>query len=398
MMKSASISIIILTLTLLLPSCSGTNINDSGHADRHDHEAHAESDEIEINGDQMDAVGIKLGKMELRPMSSLVSATGQLQTAPQDEAFVTGLVSGRINSVDVREGQSVRKGDVIARVQTPDLLQTQKDYLEAEAEEKNARLELERQETLAAHGAGIRKNLENARTVLQIASISRKSLAESLARYGLDARDVKLEPLASVAVRAPISGTVTSLNIKNGEFVDPQTPLAVIVNTGNLFCTLRIFERDITNVKTGDEVNMHLTNNPEVKFSGRVSSSNPVLDDQTKSIAVRVALDSGQTQKLLPGMAVTASIISDESRVIALPEGGVVKSGGSHYIFILEDEHSAGSEKSLHFKKTEVAVGKSMDGYIEIKPLSPIAEGATVVTDGAFYLNSMASEHGEHSH
>jgi cobalt-zinc-cadmium efflux system membrane fusion protein len=99
---------------------------------------------------------------------------------------------------------------------------------------------------------------------------------------------------------------------------------------------------------------------------------------------------------MIPGMAVTALINSEAEEVDALPDDAVVSAGGKSYIFVLDGVAQGDDDaKSYHFVKTEVVEGAKALGYTQITPINPLPQDATVVIANAFYLNSMASDHGD---
>jgi cobalt-zinc-cadmium efflux system membrane fusion protein len=95
-------------------------------------------------------------------------------------------------------------------------------------------------------------------------------------------------------------------------------------------------------------------------------------------------------------MAVTALINTDSQEVDALPDEAVVTSGGKSYIFVLQGSNKNESEKeNYNFVRTEVVEGIKALGYTQIIPIEPLPESAIIAVANAFYLNSMASDHGE---
>lgn len=397
-----SITPIFLSLlaAFMIPLATGCTSGAGGHAEEegHHHEHEGEESEVELSQKQLDAVGIKLGTFEQKPLAEALQVAGELTVNPQDEAVVAPLSPGIITKICVTEGQQVKAGQVIAYIESTELPLLQQQYLTAVAEEKRARMELERQEALAAQGAGVKKNLDNARSALSVAEIQTSSAAARLRQLGVTPSQNVSGASRPIPVKAEISGTVTAVTAKTGAFADMQAPVATIVNNRAVFVTLRVFEKDLPGITVGQSVTMQLTNNPSCQFDGVVTELTGALDPQTKTVAVKVRPDISNPGILLPGMAVSAVISRGEQTGNALPESAVVSSGDKHFIFVLEDIHDENGEKMYHFEKVEVVCGPSYMGYVGVTPVSELKEDAKIVTSNAFYLNSMASDHGEHNH
>ena len=386
-------------------ACSGSGENagaDSGkeHAGHsHGHDEHGETDEIELTQTQMETVGITLGHIGKKALADAVQATGVIAVNPQDEAFAAPLMPGMVTRICVVEGDCVKAGQTIAYVENTEIVTLQQDLISAEQENTLAQKEYERQKALSEQGAGVRKNYEQAETAMKIASTRVSGLRVQLKQLGIDPEAVFAGKIATTfAVKADIPGVISRIMVKTGGFSDVQNPIAVIINNAAVYCSLNIFEKDLPLIKTGETVEIRLTNTPGNTLEGVVSEINRSIDQATRSLTVKVRIVSETAQQLIPGMAVNALISTGEEETDVLPDDAVVSAGGKSYIFVLEDSHDEDNETAYHFRRTEVSAGARSMGYTRIRLLAPIADNATVVTSNAFYLNSMASDHGEHSH
>lgn len=393
------VRLFVLSVLVVLGTSCATRTDHDHEEDEHGHEhAHGgEATEVEVTRAQMDAVGIILGGMEKRDMADVVSATGVLAVNARDEGVVTARLSGTVTSLRVVQGQKVKAGQIVASVESPQLLQLRQELRLAVQDEETALVEFQRQEALAAGGAGVRKNLDNARAALGAARIRVQNIENQLRSFGVSPSVADQSAVLSVA--APISGTVVAVDATVGSYADPQLPIARVVNNDAIYCQLQLLEKDISKVKVGMEVTMRLTNSPDEVFSGKVREVSSVLDPATRTVAVMVGIDRGSAAgMLIPGMAVTAQINLGGTPVDALPEGAVVSAGGKYYIFVLEDSHEEDGHTTLHFDKVEVVRGITSFGYVAVTPVESLEPDARIVVSGAFYLNSMSSDHGEHNH
>lgn len=380
----------------LLASCAGDKAVDG---ENHEHEEAASVEghaEVALTGRQISTVGIKLGGLEKRPVSSSVNANGVISIDPQNVADVSSMMSGIVRKLLVIEGQRVKAGQTVAMVENPEIADIQRRYLEAAGAHTMAAAELKRQNTLAAAGAGVAKNLENAKIDEQVSADAVAALARQLSAVGISPERVAPGNIAvTVPVKTPVSGVVNVINVRTGSYVDAATSLMTVSDNSAVFILLNIYEKDVALVKRGQSVEAVLTNMPGATVSGKVVDINPTLDPQTRTMSARVKLNPGSWQvSLVPGMAVTATITSDEDFVDTLPTDAIISAAGRNYVFMLADSH--GDES--HFRKVEVVTGASSMGFTEVSFPQPVPADAKFVVVGAFYLSSMSSEHGEHSH
>lgn len=374
----------------LLSACSTGNGNGSNHEEAEEHH----TEEVELTRKQMETVGIRLGRVEEKELGDAIRANGELRLNPQDRAEVTSLVGGIVRGITVVEGSRVRAGQAVAYIENTEIVEMQKNYLVASKEADMAGLERKRQESLAAQGAGVEKTLQQATANHETARARRTGLAYQLRQIGIDPRQVEQGKIATqVAVRAAIAGTVGRINESKGSYVDVTAPLMEIMDNAAVYCSLGIFEKNIGQVAVGQQVDFVVTNSPSTHLKGEVYGINKAMDPATKAIAVNVRIKDDGGTPLVAGMGVTALIDTGKRKVSALPDGAIVSADGKKYVFMLEGTEKGGASR---FKRVEVVTGATGLGYTQVDFVSPVPADATIVTANAFYLASMAADHGEH--
>lgn len=367
-----------------------------GEEKHHGHGGEEEIADIPLTEKQVSTVDLKMGEVKNREMDATIQATGTLVLRAQSMADVSSLMGGIVKRVLVNEGEHVGKGQVVAMVENTDVVSLQKEYFTAYKEMQMARMEMERQEGLAQNGAGIKKNLQQTRKDYQVAHASMTGLGRQLAQLGISTREVSAGKFTCVfPLRSPISGTVSQITASLGSYADMQTPLMKIRNNNAVECDLNVFEKDINKVKVGDRVLLSLTNQAGVNVGGRVYGMNEYFNDGTKSVAVHVRLDAKRGARLFDGMFVSGRIATGRQVCNALPDKAIVRADGKSYIFVLNNAPRSGK---YSFSRHEVTTGLSEDGYTEVELCKHIRKGQKVVTDNAFYLASLTTEHGEHTH
>lgn len=349
---------------------------------------------IPLSEKQVKAVDLKMGEAQEREMDAMLHVNGSLVLRAQDMGNVSSLMGGIVKNVYVKEGQMVSRGQVVATIENTDVVTLQREYYTACKESEMARLELDRQKTLASAGAGIKKTLQMSEKNYKVAQANLLGTGRQLQQMGISTKEVAKGKFTTVfPLRAPISGTVSDMQASLGSYADMQTPLMKIRNNHAVECDLNVFEKDIAKVKVGDQVLVSLTNQPGVNVSGRVYGMNQYLNKGTKSIAVHVKLDAKRGAKLFEGMYVSGQIATGRQLCMTLPDKAIVSADGKQYVFALNQQHSKGGTYS--FSRHEVTTGVSNNGYTEVALCKHLKKGQKIVTDNAFYLASLTGDHGE---
>lgn len=349
---------------------------------------------IPLSEKQVKAVDLKMGEAQEREMDAMLHVNGSLVLRAQDMGNVSSLMGGIVKNVYVKEGQMVSRGQVVATIENTDVVTLQREYYTAYKESEMARLELDRQKTLASAGAGIKKTLQMSEKNYKVAQANLLGTGRQLQQMGISTKQVAKGKFTTVfPLRAPISGTVSDMQASLGSYADMQTPLMKIRNNHAVECDLNVFEKDIAKVKVGDQVLVSLTNQPGVNVSGRVYGMNQYLNKGTKSVAVHVKLDAKRGAKLFEGMYVSGQIATGRQLCMTLPDKAIVSADGKQYVFALNQQHSKGGTYS--FSRHEVTTGVSNNGYTEVALCKHLKKGQKIVTDNAFYLASLTGDHGE---
>lgn len=358
-----------------------------------EHEEEMDFQNIPLNQKQVSAVDLKFGEVKDRELDAMLQVNGSIVLRSKDMGDVASLMGGVVKNIYVKEGQAVSKGQIVASVENTDVVSLQRDYYSAYRECEMSRLELDRQKTLAASGAGIKKTLQQTEKDYKIAQANLIGIGRQLQQIGISTAAVAKGKFTTVfPLRAPIGGTVSEITASLGSYADMQTPLMKIRNNVAAECDLNIFEKDINKVKVGDKVFLKLTNQPGVSVSGHVYGMNEYFNKGTKSVAVHVKLDAKRGAKLFDGMYVTGQIATGRQLCATLPSKAIVTTDGKDYIFAVNNIQKDGN---YSFSRHEVTTGVSNDGFTEVSLCKHIKKGQKIVTDNAFYLASLTGEHGE---
>ena len=400
--------IILILLTLFLASCEKSEKSERSMEKTEEQSGHESSELAELTQEQMDAVGISLGQIEMKELTSIVKANGALSVPNNNKASATSLYGGVIKTLNVQVGDYVKKGQVIATIANPEFIQLQEDYLTIGNRIIFAEQEYKRQRELFDNDAGAKKNLQNADAELKTLRTKRASLQRQIQMMGISPGSVSNKNLRSgLAVTAPISGTISTILLQIGSYIDVSSPVAEIVDNSSLHLDLQVFEKDLPLIKVGQKIHFTLTNNPVVEYDAEVYSIGTAFENQSKTIPIHCKV-KGNKNGLIDGMNATAVVSLDNKLMSAVPNTAITSADGKDYIFLVSDKKAENhkdvkyeekhNEKTINFERIEVVKGTSEMGYTAITPVKSIPESAKIATKGAFFINAKLTNSGEHEH
>uniref|UniRef100_UPI003341777E efflux RND transporter periplasmic adaptor subunit n=1 Tax=Parapedobacter defluvii TaxID=2045106 RepID=UPI003341777E len=237
----------VVVVALFFMGCTPHNPDD-GHdhgepAEANGEESHGVESTTSLTPDQLKAVGITLGDIELKNLTATIKVNGSLRVPNRNSAHATSLYGGIIKTLNVELGDNVRKGQVIATIENPQFVQLQEEYLTIGSRLILAEQELGRQRELNAGNAGAKKNLQDATSNLAILSARKASLQQQIQLMGIDPSAIRSSSLKNtLVIVSPISGTISNVFAKIGSYVDVSSPIAEIVDNSQLHLDLQVFE------------------------------------------------------------------------------------------------------------------------------------------------------------
>ncbi|WP_312697801.1 efflux RND transporter periplasmic adaptor subunit, partial [Sphingobacterium mizutaii] len=241
----------------ILSSCNSSSNNseksaetEEGHG--HEHGATEKTTITSLTDEQIKEVGIQFGQIEQKNLTARITANGVLNVPNNNRSNVTPLYGGVIQSLNVQLGDHVRKGQTIATIINPQFIQLQEDYLNANNEIQAAEQELQRQQELNAGNAGVKRNLQNAVSNLNILRTKKASSAKQLQLLGINPNAISTSNLRSaLSISSPINGVVSNIFAKLGSYVDVSSPIVEVVDNSMIHLDLQVFERDLPKLKVG---------------------------------------------------------------------------------------------------------------------------------------------------
>lgn len=347
---------------------------------------------VALSAQQYSALGIKVDSLRKRNFSSVVVANGQLEVLPQNEASVTAIIGANIVSIDVFEGKKVNQGQVLAYLSHPDLLNLQTRYLNSWNQLQYTDKEYQRQKRLYEEQVGSGKDFQKIQSDFQSLTSEVNNLEAQLKLLKLEPEKIRQGTIyEKVPVVSPINGFIEKVDVKTGQYVEPQKQMFEVVNNDHIHADLMVFEKDIYKVKEGQKVAFSIESLSGETLSARIFAVGKSFEQNPKAVHVHAEIEN-KKGLLISGMYITGRISTGNDYVNALPEGAIVNEGGKSYIFLREKE-----KETWRFIPVEIIIGQQEDGYVEIKFLSAPKAGSLFAQNNAYYLLSemKKSETGE---
>lgn len=371
-------------------SCSsGTNQQEhAGESEAHSEEAHAAEEgdahnhsgplmelkeslsenEVLVTEKQMENVNIELGEISQQQLSQLVKSFGEIALAPSDEATVSPVLGGIISNIKVIEGDYVRRGQVLARIEHPEIVDIQQNYLEAMNRNEFLETEYNRQKRLLEDSVNSAKTYQNVRSEYQSNLAKLQSLKQKLNLIHIDAGSLTPENISdSYPLLAPISGYIAQVNVNPGSHVAPEQLLFHITANDKAHIDLKVFEKDISKIGEGQKFTFTPANNTTVQpMSGEIMKMAKRFDSEQRTALVHASI-SEMNESLLPGMSVIAYIQTGGRPMNTLPEAAFVSDQGQDFVFLLkkegktEDEHAHEEATAEEHEQEENHAGEEVD-------------------------------------
>jgi len=333
----------------------------------------------------LDANNFKVDHPELFPLvaateykaAPALNVTGVVQPDISRAVPVISLASGRVVEVKARLGDVVEKGQLLLRVRSNDISGAYQAYLKAVNDERLARQQLQRAQTLFDKGAIAKSALEAAEGAEQDAKVDLDTFAEQLRLLGVD----KDHPSGIVDVVAPISGVITDQQVTNAAGVQGLSgpnPFT-ISDLSFVWIVCDVYENDLDAVRVGDTADIRLNAYPGKVFKGRIDNILPVLDPNIRTAKVRIEVPNPGLMRV--GMFVTATFYGKQPETYAaIPASAILHLHDRQWVYA--------PIGSGHFKRLEIVTGNMLPDNMQ-EVVSGIKPGDQVVSNALSLQNTV---------
>jgi Cu(I)/Ag(I) efflux system membrane fusion protein len=310
---------------------------------------------IKVDPDVINNLGVTTATVNYGQLHTQINTVGYVEYDEDKLVHIHPRVSGWVEKLYVKaEGEKVIKDQPLYEIYSPELVNAQEELLIA-LDRKNQRL-------------------------INAAKARLKAL--QLPQQAIDGIIKNKQVQQTVLYRAPQSGVIEQLKIREGFFVQPGTTLMAIGDLSQVWVTAEVFERQASLVKTGNLVEMQLDYLPGKQWQGKVDYVYPTLDNKTRTVKVRLRFDNPEWL-FKPNMFAQVMIHTDgQPEQLLVPKTALIRTGSQDRVVL-----ALGNGK---FKSIAVEVGQLDTHYAEI--VSGLNAGDKVVTSAQFLLDSESSK------
>src|SRR5277367_3063795 len=281
-------------------------------------------------------------------------ATGVVSPDVARTVPVISLASGRVVEIRARLGDTVKKGQILLRVQSSDVSSAFSDYRKAVADEVVTLAQLDRAKALYEKGAFAQKDLQAAQDAEDKARVDVETTAERLKVLGSDPE----HPTGIVDIHAPVSGVITDQQVTNAggvQSLSSANPFT-ISDLSSVWIVCDVYENDLASVHLGETSEIRLNAYPDKVFRGRIGNISDVLDPSIRAAKVRVEIANPGSMKV--GMFVTATFQGEKKEMqAAVPADAVLHLHDRDWVYV-----PAGDKT---FRRVEVTTGATLPNKMQ---------------------------------
>lgn len=366
---------------------------DEGNAEQSDkdssEEGHAEEGEIQLTSQQMVEQGLKVAVASTGLVEKLTTLPGKLVVNTDQQAQISPNFSGYVEQVNVALGQSVQKGQTLAVLILPELIDQQANLRMAQVNLDLARKDYQREQQLWSQGISAKQDYQRAENAYRQAQITVQSSQARLNALGASGNNN-----GRFLIKAPISGVISKKDIVVGENVQLADQLFVIENLKDLWLEFNLPNTSNIHLQVGQILNFK-TNGSDQNYQAKVQTLNPQADLQTGRLQVRAKVTT-QADVLRPNVLVNVFVTDAQAKTaLRVQKKALQQVEGKPVVFVIESE-----EKGLvHLKAQPIEVGVSSQDGQWLEVISGLTEGQKYIADGSFLLKSeLEKDEAGHGH
>jgi membrane fusion protein, copper/silver efflux system len=319
---------------------------------------------VVLTSQQIRELGVSFGIVALRQLSNEVRTVGTVVVNETRLAKVTPKFSGYIEKLYVNfVGQSVRRGEPLAAIFSPDLVAAEQELL------VSARLSRTLGESTVPGVPGNTTDL--------LAAAKERLRLWDVSDAQINAVLTSGSPMRTVPISAPVSGFVIDKKVVQGQSIQAGEELYTIADLSDVWVEAQLREEDAGRVAIGATATLDFTSYPGRPFTGRVTYIDPMLGEQARTVKARITVLNTDA-RLKPGMYATVVLNSPTQSALTVPRSAVVQTGERALVFV-----DLGNGK---LNAQTVKLGRTGGDYVEI--LSGLASGQRVVTSAQFLIDS----------
>lgn len=338
-----------------------------------------------------EVLDVKSVEVQTRDVAGAVRAYATVAAPWTRRAFVTSRLPGRIVKLNVRPGDPVKAGQVLAELDSLDLHTLRLDYQKTQNEFELSAKILETLSPAVKAGAISGQRLVEAENTHRQNQNALDVLRAKAVGLHVPETDLNMSaegdaPPLRLSLVSPIAGVVVHADVAVGKFVEPTEHLFEIVDTSRVWVKIGVLERDLHRVHEGQEVRVSFSGVPGKSVDTKVDKLGLLLDPQTHQGTAWAEIANSETgPRLLPGMNGQAEfIVPGRAKGLSVPTASVFSDGAERYVFVEESSTQTISE----YRKKSVVIGRQTREVAEVIS-GDVYPGDRVVTRGGHELSSL---------
>ncbi|MCJ7935910.1 MAG: efflux RND transporter periplasmic adaptor subunit [Chryseobacterium sp.] len=341
---------------------------------------------VALTDAQLRNAPIETTTLSLQKISAVLKLNGMIDVPPQNLVSVSIPLGGYLKSSSLLPGKPVSKGQVIAVIENPQFIQLQQDYLMAKSKMHFAQLDYNRQKILNQSQATSDKVMQQAQSEMNSQKIIMNSLAQQLRLININPESLGSGNITkSVPVYSTINGFVSKVNVNIGKYVNPSDVLFELIKPDDIHLNLKVFEKDLENLKKGQRFAAYTNAAPDKKYYGEILLISKDVNPGGWA-EVHCHFDK-YDQSLVPGMYMNAEIETSTSFSNAVPEESIVNFEGKDFVFV-EDQKQT-------YRLTSVTLGETENGYVQILNFNDFKHKKIVIRNAYILLMKLKNTEGE---
>jgi len=338
-----------------------------------------EGDRVSYSDSFAKRAGVRLQAVEVAELVPVVDAVGTVGFNAEHVVAIGARLRGLVSRVNKFEGDTVKAGDVLARIESAELGEAQAAVSTLHAESEAALVNAKRESTLAELNLTTAREAELASVQARKAALLLEAAKQKVAALGGTPRPGGAV-LGSQSLVSTISGTVVERNVAPGQFIEGQLVAFKIANLDHLWIELDVFERNLHRIQVGDRAELKPVSGDVEMLSGRVAKVASNIDPETHSAKVRIEVEN-RDRRLRVGQGVKATIHSSGGKLAprpSVPNEAITFVDGKPKVFVAEGPNVV--------RVATVRLGATDGKRTEI--LEGLRDSDQVVASGAFALKS----------
>lgn len=337
---------------------------------------------ISLSQDQFLQGKMKLESLEEKTFPSIVSTNGMIDVPPENRAVVSAKMGGFIKKISLLTGDKVSKGQPILILENPDFITLQQQYLELHEQLKFLEAEYERKLKMKAEEITSQKDFLKAQSDYKSAVARYKGLEEQLRLINISPATVRGGTISPIAtVYAPISGSISKVNVNTGSYVSPSTEILEIIDDQHIHLELLVFEKEILKIEKGQTIDFRIPEASSRTYKAKVHLVGTLVEEN-RTVKVHAHIDHESEALFLVGMFVTAEIVTESRLEWALPTEAIAEKAQKSYVLLLDKKEG----DTYFFHPEEVVVKARYDGYAKVTGKFISSRDHQFLSHGAYNL------------